>query len=371
VKLTFSEEQDELRKELRRFFEAKSPEAEVRRLMETPEGYDPAVWEQMASQLGLQGLAIPEQYGGSGFSCVELGIALEEMGRALLCAPYYSSVVLAANALLLSDDDAAKKEYLPRIASGELLATVGLAEDSGGWDESHMRLRATRSDGGYVLDGHKALVVDGHIAQLILVPARTGSSISLFAVEGDAPGLSRMALDTMDWTRKMARLEFSATPARRLGGDGDRGAALTRLLQLAAVGLASEQVGGAQLVLEMSVQYAKDRVAFGRPIGSFQAIKHMCANMMADVESARSVAYLAARAVAEAEEEVPIAASVAKAFCSEAYARVTYDTIMVHGGVGYTWEHPAHLYFRRARSSEMFLGDANYHRELIAQLIRL
>jgi alkylation response protein AidB-like acyl-CoA dehydrogenase len=371
VNFAFSEEQEELRKSVRRFLEDKSPSTEVRRLMETTEGYDPAVWDQMANQLGLQGLAIPEEYGGSGYSYVELTVVLEEMGRALLAAPYFSTIALAANALLASGDDAAKKELLPGIASGETIATVAITEDSGRWDEAGITATATKSGEGWTLDGTKSFVLDGHIASLILVAARAGDGIGLFAVDGAAAGLTRTPLSTMDQTRKQARLELAGVPARLVGGEGEGWTILGKTLDLAAVALAAEQVGGAQLCLEMAVQYAKDRVQFGRPIGSFQAIKHKCADMLLEVESAKSAAYYAAWAAAEDNDEVPVVASLAKAYCSDAYFHAAAENIQIHGGIGFTWEHDAHLYFKRAKSSELLFGDPTYHRELLAQRIGL
>jgi alkylation response protein AidB-like acyl-CoA dehydrogenase len=369
VNFAFSEEQDELRRAVRRFLEDKSSEAEVRRLMETSEGYDPAVWQQMAGQLGLQGLAIPEEYGGSGYSYVELIVVLEEMGRALLCAPYFSCVALAANLLLSAGDDAAKKDYLPGIAAGTTIATVALAEASGRWDEKGVTVGGRRSGEGWVLDGEKLYVLDGHIADLILVAARTPAGVSVFAVDRGAAGLQTAALPTMDQTRKQARVTFSSTPARLLGPDGGGWAAISKMLDLAVVALAAEQVGGAQKVLDMAVEYAKVRVQFGRPIGSFQAIKHKCADMLLEVESAKSAAYYAGWAAAENNDELPVVASLAKSYCSEAYFHAAAENIQIHGGIGFTWEHPAHLYFKRAKSSELLFGDPTYHRELLAQRI--
>jgi alkylation response protein AidB-like acyl-CoA dehydrogenase len=369
VNFAFSEEQEELRRTVRAFLEQKSPSAEVRRLMETEEGYDPAVWEQMGSQLGLQGLAIPEEYGGSGYSYVELIVVLEEMGRALLAAPYFSTVALAANAILHSGDDAAKKELLPGIASGDTIATLAMTEDNGRWDAEGITATATKSGDGYTIDGHKMFVLDGHTANLIIVAAKTGDNVSLFTVAGDADGLTRTALATMDQTRKQARLEFSGTPAKLLGTEGEGWPVLSRVLDLAAVALAAEQVGGAQMCLDMSVDYAKVRVQFGRPIGSFQAIKHKCADMLLEVESAKSAAYYAGWAAAELNDELPTVASLAKAYCSDAYFHAAAENIQIHGGIGFTWEHDAHLYFKRAKSSQLLLGDPTYHRELLAQRI--
>lgn len=384
---SFSEEQEELRSGVRRFLNDKSPETEVRRLMETTEGYDPAVWAQMGEQLGLQGLAIPEEHGGSGYGWAELVVVFEEMGRALLCAPYLATVALAAPALITSGDAAAQAAYLPAIAAGRSVATLALTEESGRWDEGGITLRATPAPGpataappptgadptaeGWVLDGHKMFVLDGHTADLVIVAARAESGLSLFAVAGDAPGLVRTPLPTMDQTRKQARLEFTSTPARLVGDEGEAWAVLTRVLDLAAVALAAEQVGGAQRVLEMSVEYAKNRVQFGRPIGSFQAIKHKCADMLLEVESARSAAYYAGWAAAADSDELPAVASLAKAYCSEAYFHAAAENIQIHGGIGFTWEHPAHLYFKRAKTDELLFGDPSFHRELLAQRIGL
>ncbi|MHB8378771.1 MAG: acyl-CoA dehydrogenase family protein [Acidimicrobiales bacterium] len=363
----FSEEQDELRKMVRRFLEEKSPESEVRRLMATAEGYDPAVWAQMANELALQGLGIPEEFGGQGFGPVELYVVFEEMGAALLCAPYFSTVALAANALLFVGSDDDKAALLPGIASGDTIATLAVTDDAGDWDLTTTSTTAAQSGDAFVLNGVRSYVTDGSTATLLLVPAMTHKGLSLFAVDGDAPGVSREALSTMDQTRKQSRIEFSDVPARLVGDEGSAIAGLEATLQVAEAALAAEQVGGAQRVLDASVEYAKNRVQFGRPIGSFQAIKHKCADMLLDVESAKSAAYYAAWAAQERNDELPIAASLAKSFCSEAYFRCAAENIQIHGGIGFTWEHPAHLYFKRAKSSELFLGDPAYHRELLAQ----
>jgi alkylation response protein AidB-like acyl-CoA dehydrogenase len=365
--LVFSEEQEELRRTVRRFLEDKSSEEEVRKLMETADGYDPAVWRQMAEGLALQGLAIPEEYGGSGYGYRELAIVLEEMGRALLCAPYFSSVVLATNLLLTLDDDDAKKTFLPRIADGTMFATVALLEPSGRWDEEGVTLPASGGANDWTLTGEKSFVLDGHLADLILVPARSPKGVSVFAVERGASGLTATQLTTLDMTRKQAKLTFSSTPARLLGSEGSGWLAISKMQDLAAVALAAEDVGGAQKVLDMAVDYAKSRVQFGRYIGSFQAIKHKCANMLLDVESAKAAAYYAAWVAAAGDDELPMAANMAKTYCSEAYSYAAAENIQVHGGIGFTWAHPAHLYFRRAKSSEVLLGDPSYHRELLAQ----
>ena len=369
MNFAFTEEQDELRKTVRAFLDAKSSEESVREQMETDNGFDPAVWSQMGEQMGLQGLHIPEEYGGSGYSYVELGIVLEEMGRSLLCAPFFSTVVLAANTLIHSGDEAAKQAHLPGIASGETIATLAYTEPSGKWDESGVTMQATAAGDGYTLTGTKMFVIDGNTASLIIVAARTASGVSLFTVAGDAEGLTRTALSTMDQTRKQSKLEFDNTPATLLGAEGQGWTVLATVLDLAAVGLAAEQVGGAQKVLDMAVDYAKVRVQFGRPIGSFQAIKHKCADMLLEVESAKSAAYYGMWCASEMNDELPSVASLAKAYCSEAYFHATAENIQIHGGIGFTWEHPAHLYFKRAKSSELLFGDPTYHRELLAQRI--
>lgn len=371
MNFAFTEEQDQLRTFVRQFLDEKSDEATVRELMETESGYDEAVWAQMAEQLGLQSLIIPEEFGGQGFTWVELIVVLEEMGRSLLCAPFFSSVVLSTSALLLAEDEAAQAEYLPKIASGELIAALALTEENGRWDESGVTATALPDGDSWTIDGAKHYVIDGHTAGLLIVAARTSAGVSLFAVDADASGLERTALSTMDQTRKQAKLTFSATPATLIGTDGQGWAVIERVLDRAAVGLAAEQVGGAQFVLDMAVQYAKDRVQFGRPIGSFQAIKHKCADMLLEVESAKSAAYYAAWCAAEDNDELPAMASLAKSYCSEAYFHATAENIQIHGGIGFTWEHPAHLYFKRAKSSELLFGDPTYHRELLAERIGL
>jgi alkylation response protein AidB-like acyl-CoA dehydrogenase len=369
MNFAFSEEQDELRRAVSRFLAEKSPETEVRRLMETTEGYDPAVWEQMAQQLGLMSLTIPEEFGGAGFSYVELIVVLEEMGSVLLCAPYFSTVALAANAIMTSGDDSAKKYLLPGIASGETIGTLAITEDGGRWDFGGVELSASQSGQDWKLNGHKSFVIDGHTADLVLAVARTDKGISLFGVKGEADGLTRTPLPTMDQTRKQARLEFADTPAWLIGSEGGAEAGLSKTLDLAAVALAAEQVGGAQHCLDSSVEYAKTRIQFGRPIGSFQAIKHKCADMLLEVESAKSAAYYSGWAAAEDSDELPVVASLAKSYCSEAYFHAAAENIQIHGGIGFTWEHDAHLYFKRAKSSELLFGDPAYHRELLAQRI--
>lgn len=372
MRITPSDEQDEFRAVVRRFLEENSPIAEVRRLMETEQGHNTEVWQRLSEELGLPGLHIPEEYGGQGFGYVEACIVMEEAGRALLCAPFFASVALGANVILQGASEKQKKQLLPGVASGQTIATLAFAEADGVWSTSSVATTAEPEADAFRLDGEKHYVVDGKSADLIVVVARAPGStgddgISLFAVEGSAQGLTREGLTTTDQTRKLSRLRFSGVRGEMLGEAGAAAPALSRTLDLAAIALANESVGAAQKVLEDSVAYAKTRVQFGRPIGSFQAIKHKCADMLLEVELARSAASYAAVAAAANSDEVPALASLAKAFASDAFFRVARDNIQIHGGIGFTWEQDMHLYFKRAKSSEVFLGDASYHRELLAQ----
>jgi alkylation response protein AidB-like acyl-CoA dehydrogenase len=388
--LGVTEEQEELRASVRRFLADRAPITAVRELMETTDGLDAGVWRQAGEQLGLQGIAIPEEYGGAGFSFAEQAIVLEELGAALYGGPYLASAVLAATALLASPDEDARKTFLPGIASGDTIATLAFTEEDGSWEPDAIRLAATatsRGDNppnsaqdssadGWQLDGRKSFVLDGHTANLILVVARTGDALSLFAVTAEAVqagtgGLTRTALPTLDQTRKLARLDFAAVPATLIGSVGDGAAVLSRTLDVAAIAQAAEQLGGAQRALDMAVEYAKVRHQFGRPIGSFQAIKHRCADLLLEVESLRSAVQYAAAAVAEDSAEVPVVAALVKAYASDVYFHVAAENIQIHGGIGFTWEHDAHLYFKRAKASELFLGDASYHREHLAARIGL
>jgi alkylation response protein AidB-like acyl-CoA dehydrogenase len=369
VNFAFSDEQEELRRTVRRFLDERSPEPEVRRLMATDEGFDRAVWEQLSTQLSLPGLAVPEEYDGAGFGYVDLAVVFEEMGRSLFCAPYFATVALAANALLCSNDEAARKELLPGIARGETIATLAVTEHDGAWRETSIAMAARAADGGWRLTGTKEFVLDGHVADLLLVIARTPTGVSMFAVDHAAAGLERELVHALDETRKLAKIQLTDTPARLIGGEGDAWPVVERVLDLASVALALESVGGAQRCLDAAVDYAKVRVQFGRPIGSFQAVKHRCADMLVELEGAKSAAYYAAWCAAEQNDELTVSASLAKAYCTEVYAKVAADNIQVHGGIGFTWEHPAHLYLKRAKSSELLLGDPATHRDRLgAQL---
>jgi len=384
MKLAPSTEQQELRESVRRFLADRVPMQRVRELMNSADGTDEKIWNYAAGQLGLQAMAIPEEYGGAGFTFAEQAIVLEELGAALYPGPYLASAVLAATALLASSDDDAKRDLLPGIAGGETVATLAFTEDDGSWEPDAIRLAASlasssqasssqasssQAGGGWVLDGHKSFVLDGHTASLILAVARTDPGLSLFAVQADADGLTRKQLPTLDQTRRLARLEFSSVPARLIGEPGEAAAILSRTLDVAAIAQAAEQLGGAQRALDMAVSYAKIRHQFGRPIGSFQAIKHRCADLLLEVESLRSAVGYAAAAVAEDSPEIPVVAALVKALASDTYFHVAAENIQIHGGIGFTWEHDAHLYFKRAKASELFLGDASYHRERLATRI--
>jgi alkylation response protein AidB-like acyl-CoA dehydrogenase len=364
----FTDEQQDLRAMVRRFLADKSPLSEVRRLMATDAGYDPAVWAQLGS-LGLAGLTIPESCGGAGCGPVEQLIVCEEMGAALLCAPYLASAVLATWALLSSEDPLARTNLLPPIASGQRIATLAVPEDDGLWAPDRFKVMARRSGEKYLLDGRKSFVLDGMVADLILVAASSDDGPTLFAVDGDAPGLSRAAMPTIDMTRRQAALTFRGTPGRPVGQPGAAAAIVAQAVRVGVLALAAEQVGGAQRCLDMAVAYAKVRHQFGRAIGSFQAIKHLCADMLLEVESARSAAYRAAWEAADGGPGLPLFASLAKALCSEAYFRVAASNIQIHGGIGFTWDHDAHLYYRRAKSAEVMLGTPAEHREVAAGLL--
>jgi alkylation response protein AidB-like acyl-CoA dehydrogenase len=370
VDFALDEDQVELQSVLREFLADRAPEAAVRAQLEDPAGYDRALWDQMANQLGLPGLAIPEEYGGSGFSFLELGLVLEEMGRALTVSPFIASAVMAAQLLLALDDESARKEYLPGIASGTTIASVALAEDSGSWRPADVTARAVHQDGSWRIDGQKSFVLDGAAADLILVIARTGEQeTAVFAVTADADGLAREPLETMDQTRKLARLRFASAPARLLGTPGGAATAIAAMLDRSAIALAAEALGGTGRVLDMSVEYAKIRRQFGRPIGSFQAIKHKCASMLVDLESSRSAVYYALWAAATSHPDTSVVAPLVKAHCVDTYLHAAGENIQIHGGIGFTWEHPAHLYLKRAKSAQVLLGDSDFHRQQLADRI--
>ncbi|MCE2526427.1 MAG: acyl-CoA/acyl-ACP dehydrogenase [Actinomycetia bacterium] len=374
MNFSFTEEQEELRRYTRQWLDSNCSMETVRLLMDSQRGYQPGHWEAIA-EMGWLGMAIPEEWGGAGFSFLELFVLLEEQGRSLFCSPFLSTVVMAATVVEEAGNGRQKQEILGAISEGSLIATVAVTEPNGRWDEEGVTAEARdHPQGGWILGGSKSFVLDGHVADLLVVAARTDQGVSLFLVPGKAEGVERNRLETMDQTRKQAEIELRDVRVEAgalLGTEGAGWPVVERMMEKAAVALAAEQVGGAQACLEMAVSYAKVRKQFGRPIGSFQAIKHKCADMLAQVESARSAAYYAGWAVSEDHEERSLMASLAKSYCSEAFFTSAAENIQIHGGIGFTWEHDAHLYFKRAKSSELLFGDPSLHREKIAVLLGL
>ena len=381
----------ELRASVRDFLAAKSGEQRVRAAIETERGYDEDLWQQMAEQLSLPGLALPEEYGGDGFTFTELQVVLEELGRALTPSPFFASVVLAAGAILATGDDVAAKAYLPGIASGKTTATLAVAESAGLWSFDELTTTARpAATGGWLLTGTKQFVLHGATADLFIVAAHTEEGPAFFAVRPGNPAgstvndavnrsrdgmvgrasttrstLTRTVLKTLDLTRPMATLQFTETPATLIGAPGTADRALDDVLDRAMTALAAEQAGAARACLEASAAYARERHQFGRPIGSFQAVKHKCADMLVKVELAQAAATEAARAAAGDPDAAPLpqAAAVAHAVCSESLMFVAAENIQVHGGIGFTWEHPAHLYFRRAKASQLMFGGPGFYFE--------
>ena len=360
-------EADDLRQAVREFLGVTSPGTRVRDLMATDEGYDRAVWKQMAAEMGLHGIAIPEQFGGAGATMAELAVVFEEMGAALLCAPFFSTIALAAHAILRSGDTTAMADYLPGFVDGSTTATLILNGRLDAWDPHAVTLTARADGTGHRVQGDAELVLDGHTADVLLAAAKTAAGTSLFAIAAEADGLSRQPLATLDRTRKVARIQFNDVAARLIGTDGNAAEGLADTGDLATVALAAEQVGAAQRCLDMAVEYAKERIQFGRAIGSFQAVKHRCADMLVLVEGARSAAVHAAGAAES--DDLSIATSVAKIACSEAFLHVALDNMRIHGGIGFTWEHDAHLYVRRAKATQLIFGSPDYHAERLAGLV--
>ncbi len=373
----FSEEQDMLRKSARDFLGKEAPMTYVRQMMEDDRGFRHEQWRKMA-ELGWMGLILPEDHGGAGLDFVDMVVVLEEMGRVVLPGPFFSTLV-GSVAILDGGSTAQKQELLPKIAAGEFRVTLAQLEPNARWDAEGIELEAKKAGGGYALSGTKLFVPDAHTADRLVVAARAPGSkgaegVSLFLVDAQAPGVETTLLKTMDQTRKLCEvvLKSVSVPADRvLGTPGEGWKLLERVVDRGKVGLCAEMCGGAEKVLEMSVEYAKVREQFGRPIGSFQAIQHKCANMLVEVESSKSAAYYAAWAVANDVAEAPLAAAMAKAYCSDAYRHTAGEGIQIHGGIGFTWEHDMHIYFKRAKSSEVTFGDATWNREIVAQLIGL
>jgi alkylation response protein AidB-like acyl-CoA dehydrogenase len=375
----FTEEQEMIRQQAAEFLKDECPISFVRELMESEHTYSEDLWRKM-SEMDWTGLIFPEKYGGVGLSFVDLTVVLEEMGRALVAGTYFSTVVLAGLTLLEAASEEQKERWLAPLAKGELKATLALTEPNGRWDAAGITIKAERSEEGFVITGTKLFIPDAEVADLIICAARTSNSrrpergVTLLALDRKTAGLSITPLTTMDETRRLYEIAFEQVrvPAHHVIGKVDRAWPLiARVLDKATIGLCAEMVGGAQRVLDMCVEYSKSRIQFGRPIGSFQAIQHRCADMLLLTESARSAVYAAAWAASEDREDLALFASMAKAYTGDAFRFVTGEGIQLHGGMGFTWEHDAHLYLKRAKAAEVTFGDASYHRERVAQLIGL
>jgi alkylation response protein AidB-like acyl-CoA dehydrogenase len=371
----FSQEQELLRATARKFLENECKSEFVRERMAEPAGVTDDFWKKLGEQ-GWLGLVYPEEYGGTGLGFVDLTVLMEEMGRAVMPGPFFSTL-LGGLAIMEAGGADQKKEWLGKISDGQAKATVAWTEPSARWDAAGVTTTAKTAGGGYALTGTKLFVPDAHLADVIVVVARTSEGkrpedgVSLFVVPKGAKGLSVKLLPTMDQTRKLCEVKLDDTPAALLGPKDGGWAPLERVVQRATVALCAEMCGGAQKVLDMTTDYAKIRIAFGKPIGSYQGVKHRAADMLVDVENAKSLTYYAAWAVDENVPEAALACSMAKAYTSDAFRKVSGAGIQLHGGIGFTWEHDLHLYFKRAKSSEFTFGDATYHREKVAQLISL
>jgi alkylation response protein AidB-like acyl-CoA dehydrogenase len=373
----FSEEQELLRDTARKFLDAACTTKFVRERMATPEAMTPEFWSQIAEQ-GWLGINFSEDDGGSGLGLTDLVVLMEEMGRAVMPGPYLATALLGGAAIREAGSAAQRQEYLPRIAAGEMRATLASTEPNARWDASGITMTAQPMRGGFTLSGSKLFVPDAHLADIVVVAARTrdGSTmedgVSLFLVPKEAAGLDVSLMPSIDETRKLCEVRFDnvAVPQTALLGELHEGwPALVRVYDGAAVALSAEMCGGAQRVLEMTVDYAKLRVAFGKPIGSYQGVKHKCADMLVEVENAKSLTYYAAWAVDEKQADAPLAVSMAKSYASDASRKVSNAGIQLHGGIGMTWEHDLHLYMKRAKASEVAFGDATWHRERVAALM--
>jgi alkylation response protein AidB-like acyl-CoA dehydrogenase len=350
-----SDSQRLLQDSARKFFAAECPMAQVRHLMETDTAYDGALWSKMAEQ-GFTGIIFPEEYDGAGLGMVELILLMEEAGRALLPGPFFSTVVLAGSVLTAIGTPEQKKKYLAPICRGERRSTVAILESSASWELASVQISAVNGK----LNGEKLFVPDAAVADFIIVVSRNG----VFAVDADAPGIHVEQMSAMDLTRKLYSVRFENTPAEKLGDT----AGLQKALDVSAAALAAEMVGGMQRTLDITVEYAKTRKQFGKPIGIFQAVQHQCADMYLETESSRSAAYYAAWTLEENAPDAVLAVSIAKMYASDAARAVGNRGIQVHGGMGFTWENDLHLYYRRAKASETMFGDATFHRERIARL---
>lgn len=363
----FDEEIVELRSMVREFCAEFSPEALVREHMESPLGHDPALWRRLGTDIGVLGLAVPEAYGGDGVGLIAQAVVVDEFGAALVCGPVLGTLALAMPTLVALSDEDAKRELLPPLCSGERTATLVAPLATGVLDEDAVTVEAAEN-GGWRLTGEVAQVPDGAAADTLLVLARTSQGLALFAVAGDAEGLTRTALTTLDLTRRQAAVSFAATPARLLASGTEAVGAVERAALVASVLLAVESVGGAQRMLDVTVEHVSTRKQFGQPVGAFQAVKHRCANLLIAVETARSAAYHGVWALQDGTDDPQLAAGLAKAVANESYQAVSAGAIQLHGGIGFTWEGSPHLYFKRAATNGLTLGTATQHLDRVAAL---
>ena len=378
----FSEDQELLRDSARKFLDTECPTTFVRKMMEDDSAHATELWKKAAG-LGWMGILIPEEYGGIGGSFLDLVVVLEEMGKSLMPGPFLATVLLGSTAVTVGGSDDHKAAILPKVTAGELLMTVAQAEKSGRYDAGGITMPATARGGAFVLSGEKLFVPDAHVADQLVVAARTGSSgslgspeegVTLFLVDAKSPGVKITQLKTVDMTRRQCHVAFHdvrVAGSQVIGEVGKGWPILRRVLAQATAGLCTEMVGTGQQALDMAVEYAKERVQFGKPIGSFQAVKHKCVDMMVQVENARSLTYYAAWTVDENVDEAAQAVPMAKAYCSDMCKTVTSEAIQVHGGIGFTWEHDMHLFYRRGLASEAAFGSAPTHREVVAQTLDL
>ena len=366
MNFSFSEDQTLLRNSVRAALDEQCKPARVRAMMDDERGYDESLWGEMA-KLGWLGLPFAEEQGGAGLGLVELALVLEEMGRAAYPGPYFASVVLAGLGLLAGGSAAQKERWLPAIASGQARGTAALLEDSLDWDPASTTATATRSGAGFRLSGVKRFVPWAHVADVALVPARGPEGVSLFLLDPRAAGATLTPMVGIDRTTRWSEMRLDGAAGELMGPAGGAGPVLEALLRHAAVGASAEMLGAARRCLDMSVGYAKVREQFGQLIGSFQAVRHRCAEMLLEVEKAHAAVYYAAWALGAGAEDAAMAASVCKSFVSDAARQVCGDAIQVHGGIGFTWEYDLHLYFKRAKALEPLYGDAAYHRELLVR----
>ena len=369
AEFTFSDEQQQLRGAVRKFSAENFDEPTVRRLMESAVTYDPAVWNRLGSELGVLGMSVPEADGGVGGSLVDQAVAVEEFGAALGCGPLFGTVYLAIPALVACAVSSARDALLASLVEGDRTAAFAVNDSAGVFDPKRIGVTATPGGDGFTLTGTVDRVVDATSADVLLVAAKASDGVGLYAVGTKGEGVQRTGLVTMDLTRPQAGVVFSGAPAQLLAGPADADRVITHALQVGSALLAVEQVGAAQHLLDLSVDYAKSRLQFGRQIGSFQAVKHKLADMLVDLEHARSTAYHAVWALTDGSDDPALAVSIAQATCSAAFSRIAADAIQVHGGIGFTWEHQAHLYFKRAATDAVLLGSAEQHRTRVAELV--